>query len=591
MLPESPGVYKYFDETDTIIYVGKAKNLHRRVNSYFNKEHDSLKTRNLVKHIRRIEYIVVGSEQEAFLLENNLIKQYQPHYNILLKDGKSYPSICITREAYPRIFKTRKIISGVGQYYGPFSYGNTVDLVLELIHKLYPLRTCTTPMTADSVQRGRHKVCLKYHLGTCCGVCESKHGSEQYAAWIEAAKGIIRGDAQGIARQVWAEMMEASSRMDYELAGELKTKYELINQFCSKTIITGTHIGDADIFGLDEQNDTFFISMLHVHNGSITQGKVIEYKRQLDETREEILAHGILELQSQLCSVCRELIVPIIPDGLDESYRINIATSGDRKKLLDLAEKNVRQYKADKLKQDDKLNPDQRAMRVLNELKDILHLAKTPVIIDSFDNSNIQGTDAVAGCVVFKKAKPSKSDYKRFTIKTVVGADDYASMREVVRRKYTRAVEEGTELPDLILADGGVGQMHAIEEAVHQMVGLDIPVAGLKKDDKHRTNTLVYGDSEIQLPVTSEVFRLLVRIQDEVHRFAISFHKQKRSRSQVRSQLDDIVGVGEVTKQKILQHFGSLRAAGTADEAEWQKLFGKKRGSILYREIQAKISR
>lgn len=593
-------MYKYFDETDQIIYVGKAKNLHRRVNSYFNKDHDSLKTRNLVKHIRRIEYIVVGSEQEAFLLENNLIKQYQPHYNILLKDGKSYPSICITREEYPRIFKTRNIVRGAGQYFGPYSFTNTVDLILELIHKLYPLRTCATPMTESSICNGRHKVCLKYHLGTCCGICEHKKGSENYRHWIDEAKDIIRGDAAGIQRQIWDEMMQASAQMQYEKAAELKTKYELIDQFCSKTVITGNHIGDADIFGFDEQNDTFYISMLHIHNGSIVQGKVIEIKRQLDETREEILAYGIMELKEQLGSKCRELVVPFIPDGLDDNYHINIATTGDRKKLLDLAQKNVQQYKADRLKQADKLNPDQRAMRVLTELQKLLNLPVIPLSIESFDNSNIQGTDAVAGCVVFRKAKPCKSEYKKFTIKTVVGADDYASMREVVYRKYSRAIEEGTPLPDLILADGGVGQMHAIEEAVHQMLGLSIPVAGLKKDDKHHTNTIVMTNPdpsasdrivELQLPVTSEVFRLMVAIQDEVHRFAITYHKNKRSKSQVHSQLDDIQGVGEVTKQKILQHFGSVRSAGMADEAEWQKMFGKNRGSVLYREIQAKISR
>lgn len=597
-LPEKPGVYKYFDDTDTIIYVGKAKNLHRRVNSYFNKEHENRKTRLLVANIRRIEYIVVGSEQEAFLLENNLIKQYQPHYNILLKDGKSYPSICITREPYPRIFKTRNIDRSAGQYFGPYSYTNTLDLVLELIHKLYPLRTCGMPLTKASIDNNKHKVCLKYHLGTCCGICEDKPESRQYHEWIEAAKQIIRGDAMDIQREIWTQMKDAAAQMHYEEAAQLKEKYDLIEQFCSKTVITGTNLGDMDVFGYGEHNDNVYITMLHLHNGSIVQGKTIEYKRQLDETKEEMLAHGIAELREQLSSVTHELLVPFIPDGMDEKFHINLGTIGDRKKLLDLAQKNVEQYKVDRLKQADKLNPDQRAIRILSELQQILHLPTLPMTIDSFDNSNIQGTDAVAGCVVFHKAKPAKSEYKRFTIKTVVGADDYASMREVVRRRYTHLIEEGKPLPDLILADGGVGQMHAIREAVEDMLGLHIPVAGLKKDDKHRTNTLVFENDEednklmeVMLPITSEVFRLLVQIQDEVHRFAITYHKNKRSKSQIHSQLDDIQGVGENTKQKILQHFGSVRAAGSADLDEWIKLLGKRRGSAIYAELQAKISR
>ena len=592
-------MYKYYDDTDTIIYVGKAKNLNRRVNSYFNREHESRKTNQLVEHIRRLEYIVVNSEQEAFLLENNLIKQYQPHYNILLKDGKSYPSICVSREDYPRIFKTRKLIRGAGQYFGPYSYGNIVDLVLELIHALYPIRTCNTKMTRESVEKGRHKVCLKYHLGTCCGICENKPESKEYTEWIEQAKDIIRGNASGISREMWEKMQQYAERMEYEKAGEMKRKYDMLLQFCSKTIVTGTHVGDLDVFGYDEQGEKVYVAMLHVHNGSIVQGKTIEYHRQMEEEKEQMLAYGIVELREQLGSHSTEILVPFMPDGLDENIHIQIATVGDKKRLLDLAQKNVEQYKQDRLKQSDKLNPDQRAIRILTELKEILGLSKIPMRIESFDNSNIQGTNAVAGCVVYIKARPSKRDYKKFEIKTVVGADDYASMREVVYRKYSRAIEEQTELPDLIIADGGEGQMHAILEALRDMVGIELPVIGLKKDDRHRTNTIVMERKteegktemkEVSLKVSSEVFHLMAQIQDEVHRFAITYHKSKRSKSQVHSQLDEIEGVGEVTKQKILSYFGSVRAAGNADKTEWIKLLGKQRGSTIYEQIQAKIS-
>lgn len=591
VLPESPGVYKYFDEKDEIIYVGKAKNLKRRVNSYFNREHESRKTNQLVSKIRRIEYIVVNSEQEAFLLENNLIKEFQPHYNILLKDGKSYPSILITREDYPRIIKTRNIVKHAGQYFGPYSFGNSVDMVLELIHTLYPIRTCNGQMSKQSVDAGRHKVCLKYHLGNCCGICENRVDGEQYRQWIEEAKDIIRGDAERIQREIASQIQEHARRMEYEMAGELKKRYELLNQFCSKTVISNTHVGDLDVIGYDEMGENVYIAMLCVHNGCIVKGKVIEYKRQMEEEeREEILAHGILELQKQLGSTTKDVLVPFLPDGMNETLHFQIANSGDRKKLLELAQKNVNQYKVDRLKQSDKLNPDQRAVRILTELKDILGLEKVPMRIESFDNSNIQGTNAVAGCVVFVKGKPSKNDYKKFEIKTVVGADDYASMREVVRRKYQRAIDEGTPLPDLIVADGGIGQMHAIQEMI-DILRLNIPVVGLKKDDKHRTNTIVCDKGEIQLPVTSEVFRLMVAIQDEVHRFAISYHKEKRSKRQVKSQLDDIQGIGEVTKQKILMHFGSLKAAGAAEKAEWIKLLGNKRGSDIYEKIKLEITR
>ena len=590
-IPESPGVYQYFDKDGQIIYVGKAKNLHRRVNSYFNKDHQSSKTRQLVAHIADIRYVVVASEQDAFLLENNLIKQYQPHYNILLKDGKSYPSICITKEAYPRIFKTRTINKRAGEYYGPYSFGNTVDLVLELIHKLYPIRTCNMPITADTIEKKKVRVCLKYHLKNCCGICEGK-GKETYQEWIDQARKLIKGDALDLGRQLEEEMSMKSAEMKYEEAAEIKHKIELLEQFKSKTIISNTGTRDVDVFGFDEQNDRVYISMLHVHNGSIVQGQTIEYRRKMEEEKEEMLAIGMMELRERLESETKDVIVPFIPEIFDETLHVHIALSGDKKKLLDLAMQNVRQYKLDRLKQEDKLNPEQRGVRILTELQKMMDLPTLPRWIDCFDNSNIQGTNAVAGCVVYRMAKPSKSDYKRFEIKTVDGADDYASMREVVRRRYQHMIDEGAQLPDLIIADGGIGQMHAIREAVEDMLGLQIPIAGLKKKDKHRTQTLLYGfpPVEISMPVTSEVFRLLTGIQDEVHRFAISYHKKKRSKAQIHSQLDDLQGVGESTKQKILTHFGSVKRARMATEEEWVKLLGKRRGSTIYAQIQAKIS-
>ena len=591
-LPEQPGVYQYLNDIGEVIYVGKAKNLKRRVSSYFHKEQDRYKTKLLVKQIADIRYVVVESEQDAFLLENNLIKKHQPHYNILLKDGKSYPSICITREDYPRIFKTRKIVKGVGEYFGPYSFGYTLDLVLEFIHKLYPLRTCSMQMAKNSVEIGKYRVCLKYHLGNCCGVCEAKVSQEKYMEYIQAARQIIRGDAHEISKQIKAEMMQAAAEMRYEEAAKLKEKLELIENFKSKTVITNSHAGDVDVFGYDEMCQNVYISMLHVHNGSIVQGQTIEYKKQLDESQEEVLAMGIYELREQLGSTTREVIVPFIPEIIDEKLHVNIALGGDKKKLLDLAMQNVQQYKKDRIRQEDKLNPDQRAVRILGSLQQLLGLPTLPMWIDSFDNSNTQGSNAVAGCVVFKKGRACKSEYKKFEIKTVEGSDDYASMREVVKRRYQRLLDEGSALPDLIIADGGGGQMSAIREVVEDMLDLQIPIAGLKKDDKHRTNTLLYGEpvQEFGMKVTDEVFRLMAEIQDEVHRFAISYHKKKRSKSQTKSELDDIQGVGPVTKQKILQHFGSVARARMAEKGEWIELIGSALGSKVYEYFRGKIS-
>ena len=592
-LPEQPGVYQYLNSEGAVIYVGKAKNLKRRVSSYFNKDQASLKTRQLVAHIADIKYVVVGSEQDAFLLENNLIKQYQPHYNILLKDGKSYPYICITREAYPRVFKTRQKDKRGAEYFGPYSFANAADTVLELIHKLYPLRTCNTPMTAEGVQKGKYKVCLKYHIKKCCGICEQRVPAEQYDEYIRSAKQIISGDAHEISRQLMERMQQLSAEMRYEEAERIKQQYLLVEKFRSKTVVTNTSITELDVFGYDEQDDQVYISMLHVHNGSIVQGRTLECRRKLDESKEELLAQGITALREMLESTTKEILVPFLPDYVGEDIRIHIATSGDRKKLLALAEQNVRQYKADRLKQADKLNPDQRAIRILTELQKLIGLPVLPMTIDAFDNSSIQGASAVSACVVFRKAKPSKGDYKRFEIKEVLGQDDYATMREVVRRRYQRMIDAGEELPNLIIADGGIGQMHAIREAVEDQLGLSIPIAGLKKDDKHRTQTLLYGfpPMEFGMPVTSETFRLLTHIQDEVHRFAIAYHKMKRSKLQIKSELDDIQGVGPAAKQKILQHFGSVRRAGLAQRSEWVELLGTAKGTMLYEYFQSKITR
>ena len=591
-IPENPGVYQYFNSDGQIIYVGKAKNLHRRVNSYFQKDQQTYKTKQLVKHIADIKYIVVDSEQDAFLLENNLIKQHQPHYNILLKDGKSYPSICITKEDYPRLFKTRTIDKKIGDYFGPFSYGNTVDLFLELIHKLYPIRTCKMLLTKDSVTKQKHKVCLKYHLGTCCGICENKVSKDIYNEWISQAKKIIQGNAHEIEKELQQKMLTLSEQMKYEQAATVKEKYELLERFRSKTVITNTKAGEIDVFGYAEDGEKVYISILHLNNGSIVQGQTVEYRKQLDEPKEEMLAFGMQELREQIGSKTKEVIVPFIPDVIDENLHVNIANSGDKKKLLDLANHNVEQYKQDRIKQNDKLNPDQRATRILGQLQLLLQLPTLPVFIDSFDNSNIQGSSPVAGCVVFKKAKPCKSEYKRFQIKTVSGPDDYASMREVVRRRYQDLIDNNQPLPNLIIADGGIGQMHAIREAVEDQLGLHIPIAGLKKDTHHRTQTLLYGfpPVEIDMPITSEIFRFMVQIQDEVHRFAISYHKNKRSKAQIKSQLDDIQGVGPIIKQKLLRHFGSVTKIKSASIDELAQIVGTSRASTIYEYFQANLS-
>lgn len=583
-LPEKPGVYQHLNAEGEIIYVGKAKNLKRRVSSYFQKEHDNFKTQQLVKNIADIRYFVVNSEQDAFLLENNLIKKLQPHYNILLKDGKSYPSICITNEPYPRVFKTRKIIKNAGEYYGPYSFGNTVDLVLDLIHELYPVRTCRLPLTETEINSGKWKVCLKYHIHRCCGICENYVTKQQYDEYIEQIRKIIKGDAHEITEQLLRQMKQLAVDLKFEEAQQLKEQYNLLERFKSKTVITNTSIRDTDVFGYLEENEKVYVSILHVHKGSVVQGNVVEYKWMVEEEKEEILSRAIVELREQLGSTTQDVIVPFMPDFIENTIHVSTPSQGDRKKLLNLAQQNVVQYQHDLQKQADRLNPDQRNTRILHALQDKLKLPNIPVVIDSFDNSNLQGTNAVAGCVVFRMGKPSKADYRKFNIKSVEGQDDYASMREVVYRRYKQLIDENSCLPDLIIADGGIGQMNAIRDAVEDQLNLSIPIAGLVKNDKHRTSALLFGfpPQEIGLKPTDELFHFLTRIQDEVHRFAISFHKQKRSKSQTHSQLDEIQGIGSKSKELLLKHFKSVRRISEASVDELSKILTTSRASIVY---------
>lgn len=592
-LPSSPGIYQYFNEEGEIIYVGKAKNLKRRVTSYFQKEHQSAKTIHLVENIADIKYIVVGSEQDAFLLENNLIKKYQPKYNILLKDGKSYPSICITKEEYPRVFKTRKIVPSIGTYYGPFTYGNTVDLVLELIHQLYPIRTCTLSLTDKNISDGKYKVCLKYHIHKCCGICEGYTSKEQYENYIDEIRKIIQGDAHEISKRIYNEMKGYAEQMEFEKAQQLKEQFELIERFKSKTVITNTAIRDTDVFGYIEEDGCIVVSMLKIHKGSVVQGNTIEYKAITDiEEKEETLGRAIQELRTQTNSNSKNIIVPFLPDYQEDSITYLTPHRGDMKQLLLLAMQNAKQYITDKHRLQDKLNPEQRQIRILSKLQSLLHLPTLPITIECFDNSNIQGSEAVAGCVVFHVGKPLKNAYKKFIIKSADGNDDYAQMREVVYRKYRNTLEANENLPDLIIADGGAGQMHAIQEAL-QLLNIQIPIAGLSKDQKHRTSTLLYGfpPKEIDIKPNDELFFLLTRIQDEVHRFAITFHRKKRSVKQTKSELDEIAGIGEKTKTTLLTQFKSVKRLKEAEKDDIEKVVGKHRASIVYDYFHKDLSR
>ncbi|MDR2840268.1 MAG: excinuclease ABC subunit UvrC [Paludibacter sp.] len=592
-LPESPGVYQYFNTKDEIIYVGKAKNLKKRVNSYFGKIHEYQKVNVLVKNIAYLKYIVVASETDALLLENNLIKLYQPRYNVMLKDGKTYPSICITKEEFPRVFKTRKIIKAAGEYYGPYSSSYTINSLLEIIHNIFAIRTCNLPLTAEKIAKNRFKVCLKYHIHKCDGICQSLITAEQYALQIENIRQIIRGNAAEIEKFLQTQMKSMAEELRFEEAQKIKEKYDLIVNFRVKSVITNTILDNTDVFAYDEEENSAFVNILRIHRGSIVQGYTVEYRKQLNELREDILAMAVVELRDRLGSDSREIILPFAINFPMETLKLTVdPRSGDRKKLLELAAQNVREYKLDRLKQAEKLNPDQRGMRILKDIQEKLGLAHPPIVIEAFDNSNISGTNAVAACVVFRKAKPSKSDYRKYNIKTVDGPDDYASMREVVYRRYSRMIAEEQPLPDLIITDGGKGQMEVVRQVVENQLGKNIPIAGLAKNEHHRTNELLFGfpPKEIQLKPNDTLFKFLASVQDEVHRFAITFHKQKRSKSQIESELDTINGIGEKTKTDLLKHFKSVARIKKAELAELQSLIGTRRAAALYAHFNPKMA-
>ena len=590
-LPEVPGVYQYYNSNDEIIYVGKAKNLKKRVSSYFNKIHDQAKTNVLVKNIATLKYIVVETEEDALLLENNLIKEYQPRYNVLLKDGKTYPSICITNETFPRVFKTRNIIRNGSQYFGPFSSNYTINSLLEIIHQLYPIRTCRLPLISDSIEKGKYKVCLQYHIHKCNGPCEGKESVEEYRKHIQLVKQIIEGDANEISKLLLTQMQELASEYKFEEAHLLKQKYELIENYKSKSVISNTVLEETDVFAYDENENSAFINILRISKGSIIQGYTIEYKKRIDEQKEEILAIAVVELRERLKSCSKEVVLPFKLEFNLKGVNTVVPQRGDRKKLLDLAMQNVRQYKLDKLKQTEKLNPDQRAIQLLESVKEKLGLPKLPMQIECFDNSNISGSDAVAACVVYIKAKPAKKEYRKYNIKTVQGPDDYASMKEVVRRRYTRMLNEDLNLPDLIIADGGIGQMEVIRQVIEDELKLQIPIAGLAKDGKHRTHEVLIGfpPQAVGLKATDQLFKFFAGMQDEVHRFAITFHRDKRSKTQVASELDNIPGIGEKTKNDLIKHFKSVKRIRSAEISELSEIVGTNRASIIYNYFKANL--
>lgn len=559
-LPEGPGIYQYLNEEKTIIYVGKAKNLKRRVSSYFNKEHTFGKTRVLVNKIRDIRYIVVKTEEDALLLENNLIKRYKPRYNVLLKDDKTYPSICISNEPFPRVFRTRKIIRGAGQYFGPYSHVPSMNAVLDLIDHLYTLRTCRHSLTPENIGNGKFKVCLKYHLKKCKGPCAGLQSEADYRKDIEEIKQILKGDTRLVCDLLKDEMLALAAELRFEEAQLVKEKFELIESYRAKSEVVTSAIHNVDVFAIELDGTTAYLNYLHIANGSINQAFTFEYKKQLDETPEELLQLGIVEMRERYASTSREIIVPFPLDMELNGVTFTVPQRGEKKHLLDLSVMNVKQYKVDRLKQADKLNPEQKQTRLLKEIQTQLQLPKLPAHIECFDNSNISGAHAVAACVVFKMGKPSKQEYRKFNIRSVVGPDDYASMKEVVRRRYTRLIEEGSPLPDLLITDGGKGQMEVVREVIEDELHLSIPIAGLAKDDRHRTRELLYGfpAQTIGVKQGTPLFHLLERIQDEVHRFAITFHRDKRSKSQVASALDSIKGIGEKRKTELLKTFKSV---------------------------------
>ena len=583
-LPDKPGSYQFYDANHTIIYVGKAKNLKNRVSSYFHTEVDRFKTKVLVSKIEDISYTVVNTEEDALLLENSLIKKYNPRYNVLLKDGKTYPSICVTNEFLPRIFKTRTINKKWGTYYGPYSHIGSMYAVLDLIKELYHPRTCHTPMTREGVEEGKYKVCLDYHIKRCDGPCMKKQSWEDYQKNIMQAREILKGNTRQILRELKAEMLQLAENLRFEEAEEVKRKYLALEGFVTRCEVVSHTIDNVDVFSITSDEKMAYINFIHVSNGSINQSFTIEYKKKLNETEEELLQLGIVELRERFKSQSKEIIVPEMVNVELEGVTFTVPQRGDKKTLLDLSVMNGKQYKFDRLKQAEKLNPEQKQTRLMKELQEKLHLPKMPYQIECFDNSNISGSDAVAACVVFKAMKPSKKDYKRYNIKTVVGPDDYASMKEVVHRRYTRLLEEEQPLPDLIVADGGKGQMEVIREVIQDELNLDIPIAGLAKDDRHRTNELLYGfpPMSIQLKTDSELFYVLTRLQDEVHRFAITFHREKRSKHALHSELEEIKGIGPKTRDELLNKLKSVKKISQASEEELTAIVGQAKAKIIY---------
>ena len=588
-LPDKPGSYQFYDQDHTIIYVGKAKNLKSRVSSYFHAEVDRFKTKVLVSKIFDISYTVVNTEEDALLLENALIKKHNPRYNVLLKDGKTYPSICITKEFFPRIFKTRNINKKLGTYYGPYSHVGSMYNILGIINELYHPRTCRQPITKEGIETGKYQVCLDYHIKKCMGPCVGKQSYEDYQKNIAQAREILKGNTREVLRDMKEEMMKLSEELRFEEAEEVKRKYLALDGFASRSQVVSHTIDKVDVFSITSDEKMAFINYIHVAKGSINQSFTIEYKKKLNETDEELLQLGIVEIRERFKSDSKEIIVPQEVDVELENITFTIPQRGDKKTLLDLSIMNGRQYKIDRLKQAEKLNPEQKQTRLMKELQDKLHLPKLPMHIECFDNSNISGADAVASCVVFKKMKPSKKDYKRFNIKTVTGPDDYASMKEVVHRRYTRLLDEEQPLPDLIIADGGKGQMEVIREVIQDELNLDIPIAGLAKDDRHRTNELLYGfpPMKVALKVESELFHVLTQIQDEVHRFAITFHREKRSKRALHSELDDIKGIGPKTRDELLKALKSVKRIREASEEELSKLIGPSKAKIVFEHFQA----
>ena len=584
-MPEKPGSYQYYDENHTIIYVGKAKNLKRRVSSYFHKEVDRYKTKVLVSKIFDISYTVVNTEEDALLLENSLIKKYNPRYNVLLKDGKTYPSICVTNEYFPRIFKTRHINKKVGTFFGPYPHVGSMYAVLEVIKKLYKPRTCRFPITKEGVAEGKYKPCLEYHIHNCGAPCINKQSYEEYQENMRQAREILKGNTREVSKYLYDLMMKNAELLRFEIAEEYKKKYQLLDEFEAKSEVVSHTITDVDVFTIvnDEANKNAFINYIHVKNGTINQSFTYEYKRKLEESDEELLITAIPEIRERFHSTSKEIIVPFEMEWKLKDATFFVPQRGDKKHLLELSEMNCKQYKFDRLKQAEKLNPEQKQTRLMKELQTKLKLPKMPYQIECFDNSNISGTDAVAGCIVYKGMKPSRKDYRKYNIKTVEGPDDYASMQEVVRRRYSRMIEEETPLPDLIITDGGKGQMEVVREVIEDELHLEIPIAGLAKDDRHRTNELLYGfpPQTIALPPESELFKVLTQIQDEVHRYAITFHRDKRSKHALHSELDDIKGIGPKAKEALLSKFKSVKKIKEASQEQLSEVLGPHKAEIL----------